>query len=162
MELQGLKENDRFCVAKCMAKAAKTGQPAMAIELPDRTIIAGKRTPLLGAAAATLLNCLKYLAGIDKKVLLISPEILNPICELKTGPLEKHNPRIRAEEILIALAIEAVTNENAKKALDQLPKLKHCQAHSSCILSTTDLKTLKSLEIDVTEEPVAYAHKLYF
>ena len=76
--------------------------------------------------------------------------------------IAKHNPRIRAEEVLIALAIQAVTNENAKKALEQLPKLRYCQAHSSCIMSTTDLKTLKSLGIDVTEEPVAYAHKLYF
>ncbi|MCQ2087045.1 MAG: DUF1846 domain-containing protein [Bacilli bacterium] len=162
MQMQDLKEEDRFCVAKCLAKAAKTGEPAMAIQLEDKKIIAGKRTPLLGAAAATLLNCLKYLANIDKKVLLISPEILNPICELKTGPFEKHNPRIRAEEILIALAIQAVTSEDAKKALAQLPKLRHAQAHSSCIMSTTDLKTLKSLGIDVTEEPVAYAHKLYF
>ena len=162
MEMQGLKERDRFCVAKCLAKAAKTGEPAMAIELPNKVIIAGKRTPLLGAAAATLLNCLKYLAGIDKKVLLLSPEILNPICDLKTGPLKKHNPRIRAEEILIALAIQAVTDSNAKKALEQLPKLRHAQAHSSCIMSSTDLKALKSLGIDVTEEPIAYAHTLYF
>ena len=162
MEMQGLKERDRFCVAKCLAKAAKTGEPAMAIELPNKVIIAGKRTPLLGAAAATLLNCLKYLAGIDKKVLLLSPEILNPICDLKTGPLKKHNPRIRAEEILIALAIQAVTDPNAKKALEQLPKLRHAQAHSSCIMSSTDLKALKSLGIDVTEEPIAYAHTLYF
>lgn len=161
MELQNIKETDRFCVGKCLYKAAKTGQPALAIELPDKKIITGKRTPLLGAPAATLLNCLKYLAGIDKKTLLISPEVLNPICELKTGPFKKHNPRIRAEEILIALAIEAVTNENAKLALDQLPKLRYSQAHSSCILSSTDLKTLKSLGIDVTEEPVAYANKLY-
>jgi len=162
MDMQDLQEKDRFCVTKCLEKAKKTGQPAMAIELFDKKIISGKRTPLLGAAAATLLNCLKYLAGIPKDTLLLSPEVLNPICDLKTGPMRKENPRIRAEEVLIALAIQAQSDETAKKAFTQLPKLMHAQAHSSCILSSTDLKTLKQLGIEVTEEPIAYAHKLYF
>ena len=161
MNMQSLHEKDRLCVNKCLAKEKKTGQPSMAIELEDGTIVSGKRTDLLGAGAATLINCLKYLAGIDKKVLLLSPDVLKPIVVLKTGPLKKEIPRLRVEEVLIALAMEAHNNEIAKLALEQLPKLEHAQAHSSCILSETDLKTLKSLGVDVTEEPVAYAHKLY-
>ena len=85
------------------------------------------------------------LANIDKKVLLLSPDVLKPIVVLKTGPLKKSTPRLRAEEVLIALAMEAHKNDLARKALEQLPKLERAQAHSSCILSETDLKTLKSL-----------------
>ena len=44
----------------------------------------------------------------------------------------------------------------------QLPKLKGSEAHCSCILSDADLRTLTALGINVTEEPVGYAHKLYF
>jgi uncharacterized protein (UPF0371 family) len=39
--------------------------------------------------------------------------------------------------------------------------LKGCQAHSSIILPDADLNTYKKLGIDVTEEPVSYAKKLY-
>ena len=47
-------------------------------------------------------------------------------------------------------------------ALKQLPKLKGSEAHCSCILSDADLRTLTALGINVTEEPVGYAHRLYF
>ena len=40
-------------------------------------------------------------------------------------------------------------------------KLKGAQVHSSIILPEADLNTYKKLGIDVTEEPVSYAKKLY-
>lgn len=60
-------------------RAEETGDPAVAIELPDGTIVTGKTSALLGASSAMLLNALKKLAGIAKEVKLIAPEIIEPI-----------------------------------------------------------------------------------
>ena len=48
-----------------------------------------------------------------------------------------------------------------RNSLKELDKLKGSQAHSSVLLSEFDLKTFKKLGIDVTEEPVSYAIRLY-
>ena len=153
--------SNRKCVAACLKKKEKENVPTMALELPNGKVITGKRSELLGAPAALLLNDLKALAKIDDSLTLISPNVIGPIQELKVNALNNHNPRLHAEEILIALAIQATTNTLSEFALKQLGKLKGCQAHSSIILPESDLNTFKKLGIDVTEEPVSYAKKLY-
>ena len=153
---------DRPVVDACLEKAKKCKERVVAIQLPNGKIITGKRSILLGAPAAMLLNTLKMLGKIDDHIHLISPHVISPMADLKTGPLKKENPRIRSEEILIALAIQASSNPLAELALKQLSKLKCSEAHASCILSDADLRTLNALGINVTEEPVGYAHKLYF
>lgn len=158
----GITTDIRKSVNASLEKAKKCKDVTMAFELNNKKIVTGKRSVLLGAPAATLLNAMKVLAKIDDDMPLLSPGVISPISTLKTGPLQKQNPRIRAEEILIALAIQANTNPLAEVALKQLPKLKGVQAHSTCILSDADYRTLTSLGIDVTEEPIGYAHKLYF
>ena len=55
--------------------------------------------------------------------------------------------------MLIALSMSAVQDENARKALEQLPKLKGCQVHTSVMLSDVDIKTFKKLGVDLTSEP---------
>ena len=154
------KEN-RKCVNACLKKAEKENEPCMAIELNNGKLITGKRSALLGAPAAVLLNALKQLAKIDDSLTLISRNVIEPIQHLKIDDLKHRNPRLHAEEVLIALAIQATTNTLSEFALKQLPKLKGAQAHSSIILSESDLNTFKKLGIDVTEEPVSYAKKLY-
>ena len=57
------------------------------------------------------------------------------------------------DEILMALAICAVSDRMAKLALEQLDKLKNCEIHSTVILSHVDEKTFKSLGMHVTCEP---------
>ena len=153
--------SNRKCVAACLKKKEKENVPTMALELPNGKVITGKRSELLGAPAALLLNALKALAKIDDSLTLISPNVIGPIQELKVNALNNHNPRLHAEEILIALAIQATTNTLSEFALKQLGKLKGCQAHSSIILPESDLNTFKKLGIDVTEEPVSHAKKLY-
>ena len=162
MTALGITVDDRPTVKACLDKAAKCKERVVAIELPNGKIITGKRSRLLGAPAAMLLNTLKHLGKIDDSIHLISPHVVTPMADLKTGPLKKENPRIRAEEILIALAIQASSNPLAELALKQIPKLKGSEVHCSCILSDADLRTLTALGINVTEEPVGYAHKLYF
>ena len=157
----GLSSDDRPVVAKALEKAEKTGGPAVAIELPDGTIITGKTSSLLGASSACLMNALKYLAGIDKKLLLIAPGIIEPIQHLKVEHLGNHNPRLHTDELLIALSICAVTNPLVELAIDQLDKLRGCEAHSTVILSRVDENLFSKLGVNITYEPRYQAKKLY-
>ncbi|MCR4754479.1 MAG: DUF1846 domain-containing protein [Lachnospiraceae bacterium] len=148
-----LTPEDRLVVGAALAREEKTGHPAAAIELPDGTVMTGKTTDLLGASAAVLLNSLKELAGIDHEIHLISREAIEPIQRLKTGYLGSHNPRLHTDEILIALSISAATDKNALLALNQIPKLRGLEAHSSVLLSRVDEQTFKRLGLRLTCEP---------
>ena len=152
---------DRPVVAAALERAEETGGPAVAIELPDGRIITGKTTSLLGAASACLMNALKALAGIDKKLLLITPSMIEQIQHLKVEHLGNHNPRMHTDELLITLAICAVTNPIAGRAIEELSSLKGCEAHSSVILSNVDTELFKKLGVNITFEPRYQAAKLY-
>ena len=153
--------NDRTVVDAALKRAEETGAPAAALELPDGSIITGKTSNLLGASAALLLNALKKLAGIEDEVHIISPSAIEPIQKLKTSYLGSKNPRLHTDEVLIALSISAATNETAQLALDQIPKLRGCQVHTSVMLSEVDVKQFKKLSIQLTSEAKYENKKLY-
>ena len=146
--------NDRPVVPIANTLADATHAPAAALELPDGTIVTGKTGDLLGASSAVLLNAIKVLGGIDDSIHLISPFFIEPIQTLKTNYLSSKNPRLHTDEILIALSMCAVTDPNAKLALEQLPKLAGCQLHTTVILSPVDMKTFKKLGIEFTNEAI--------
>ncbi|MBQ1279140.1 MAG: DUF1846 family protein, partial [Clostridia bacterium] len=125
------------------------------------TVITGKTTSLLGASSAMLLNALKTLGGIPDEALLLSPTIIEPIQKMKTGVLGNHNPRLHIDELLIALSICAVSDETARKALDQIEKLKGLEAHSTVILSRVDEQTFRKLGVNLTCEDKYQTKKLY-
>ena len=152
MNQAGVTVHDRPVVDAALAKAEATGGPAAALELPDGRIVTGKTTHLLGASAALLLNALKALAGIDHKRKVISPEAIEPIQKLKVKYLGSRNPRLHTDEVLIALSVSAATDKNAQLALDQLPNLKGCQAHTSVMVSSVDITQFKKLSIQATFE----------
>ncbi|MBE5751381.1 MAG: DUF1846 domain-containing protein [Clostridiales bacterium] len=153
MSKSGISTDDRKTVAKALAKAEETGRPAVAIELNDGRIITGRTGDLLGASAACLLNALKMLGGIDDEIELISPTIIEPIQQLKVKHMGSTNPRLHTDEILMALAICAVSDPMAKLAMQQIDKLKKCEIHSTVILSTADERTFKKLGMHLTCEP---------
>ncbi len=162
MNQLGISTIDRPVVQAALEKSKLTGgMPAAAIELENGKIITGKTSSLLGAGSAMLLNVLKELGGIPDDVELISPTIIEPIQNMKTGVLGNHNPRLHIDEILIALSICAATNDIAKKALDQIDKLKGLQVHSTVILSRVDEQTFKKLGVNLTCEPQYQTKKLY-
>ena len=146
---------------KISEQAEKTGQPAAAIELPDGEIVTGKTSALLGCASAMLLNALKRLGGIGDDVLLIVPEVIKPIQELKVNHLGNKNPRLHTDEILLALSVSAVSDSNAQRALEQLSKLESCEMHSSVLLSQVDENVLKKLGIRLTCSAVSDKKKNY-
>lgn len=146
--------DDRKVTVAAKERAEKTGVPTAAIELANGDIITSKTTDLLGASSALILNALKHLGGIAHDVHLISPKSFEPIQSLKTQYLGNKNPRLHSDEVLIALALSAMDDDNAKKAMEQLPKLAGCQVHTSDMLSDVDIKTFKKLSVDLTSEPV--------
>ena len=146
--------DDRAVVPVANKLAEETGSAAAALELPDGTIVTGSTSDLLGPSSAVLLNAIKILGGIDKKTHLISRTCIEPIQKLKTQYLGSKNPRLHTDEVLIALSMCAVSDPNAKLALQQLPKLAGCQLHTSAILSAVDMNTFKKLGIEFTNEAV--------
>ena len=125
-----------------------------AIELADGTIITSNSSPLLGASAALILNATKHLAGISHDTKLIPSKMIEPIQDLKISHLHGRNPRLHTDEVLVALAMLSLTDDNCEKAIAQLPKLKGCQVHSTAMLSEVDHKIFKKLGVDLTCDPV--------
>lgn len=151
----------RPVIAPCLERAKVSGGPAAAMELDDGTIVTGKTSSLLGASAALLLNAIKVLGDIPHNVHLIAPSAIEPIQTLKTKYMGSKNPRLHTDEVLIALSMSAATDETAKKALAQLPKLRGCQVHTSVMLSDVDIKVFSKLGVQLTSEPVYEHKKLY-
>ena len=169
MEELQLKETDRRVLraARERLEKLKAEDPnecysAVAIELDDGTMITGKGSQTMCAAASAILNAIKYHAGIADEVHLIAPEIAETIMNLKSINFKSKNVTLNCEEVLIALSICAVTDERAKRAIDNLYKLKGNQAHSTSILGKTDDQLVRKLGMDMTCDSVFPTENLYY
>ena len=131
-----------------------SGVASAAIELQDGTIITSQSSALLGPSAALILNATKYLAGIPHDIKLIPEAMIAPIQKTKVSFLHGHNPRLHTDEVLVALSMLSINDENCRKALDQLPKFDGCQVHSTVMLSEVDRKIFKKLGVGLTCDPV--------
>ncbi len=146
--------DSRRVVSEALEKAESTLEPACAIELSDGRIVTGKTSPLLGASSAALLNALKAATGIEDGVHLMSPEVIEPLQNLKTNHFGSKNPRLHMDETLIALSICASSDPIARKALEGINSLRGAEAHSTVILSQVDETLFKKLGINLTCEAV--------
>lgn len=153
MKQAGVTPDDRKVVVAARKRKEDTVNPCAAIQLSDGRIMTGRTNDLLGAAASCLLNSMKLNAGIDHAVHLISREAIEPIQGLKTNYLGSHNPRLHTDEMLIALSVSAATNPDAALALEQLPYLRGCEAHSTVILSEVDQRMFRKLGLRLTCDP---------
>ncbi len=161
MSRAGLSVDDRPVVAAALKRAEQEGSPAMAIELPDGSMITGKTGTFMGPAAGALVNALKKLANINENIDLISPIILDPIRQLKTKHFGSENPLLHSDEVLYALSICAATSPTAALAMKQLPKLRGCEAHSSVMLTRADQSVYRKLGMNLTNEPNRSDNRLY-
>ena len=157
----GISPKDRQVTVLSRQKEEETGEPALALELPNGQIVTGKNSELFGPTAAALINAIKTSAGIDKDTKLIEPEVVKPIQGLKIDHLGSRNPRLHSNEILIALAITAANNADAARAMEELGNLKGSEAHSTIILTDEDKNVLRKLGINVTFDPYYQYDKLY-
>ena len=126
---------------------------AAAIQLNDGRFVTAHNSPLMHASSAMVLNSLKVLAGIDRKVELIPHEILDSVYAMKRDDLRGRGISLNLDETLICLAMAATMNSSAKKALSMLPQLRGCESHMSHIPSAGDSSGLRKLGINVTSEP---------
>lgn len=157
----GIKVEDRRVVVAAREKAAQGYESTFAMELPNGDLVTGRRSELLGAPAACMLNALKALANINDEIPLISPQIIEPITKLKTEILHGRNPRLHLDEVLIALTMSATTNPVSHLALTQIKKLEQCEAHSTLILDPIDKNILRKLGINFTSSPKFKTKSLY-
>jgi len=134
----------------------------MAIQLPDGRIVTGRGSELMNAAASAVLNSLKELAGIDHEIFLLASVILEPIANLKSNVLHAEKSILNLDEVLIALSICAATNTMAQLVCTKFEELRGAEAHSSHILSQSDLNVLSRIGINVTCEPQYPGDSLYY
>ena len=162
MQQAGVSPDIRGVVKAANELEDATGEPVMAIELPNGEIVTGKTSELMGCSAAALLNALKKLGNLGGHgVHLIAQSAIEPIQTVKVKHLGSANPRLHSDEVLIALASSANSDPRAAQALDCLASLRGCQAHCSVILSPADETTYKKLGLQLTCEPKYQTNKLY-
>ena len=170
MDDVGLKVEDRLVVTPAREYAEHKRScdqkyenvVVMAIEIPDGTIVTGRSSRRMVAAAAAILNAAKKLSGISDETYMISPTVFATLQDLKTNILNQDRSSLNCEEVLSALSISAEHNPSALVAVENLVKLKGCRAHCTAILSDKDENTLTALGIDVTSDPEYVTTNLYF
>ena len=154
MKQMKISTEDRRTTTAARDRKLQEGVNAAAIQLADGTIITAKTSGLLGPCAALLLNATKHLAGIDHSVKLIPQQMIEPIQHTKVNMLHGNNPRLHTDEVLVALSMLSLHDDNCRRALATLPMLQGCQAHSTVMLSEVDHKIFKKLGIGLTCDPV--------
>ena len=161
MNQAGVDSNFSPARKAALLKEEATGAPAGAMVLPDGRVVTGKTSNLLGAASSLLMNALKGVADVDEDLFVISDEVIEPICRLKTGTLHANNPRLHSDETLLALSVSSATDPMAKKLIDNADRLRGCDAFFSVIISETDEKLYRTLGINVCCEP-KYEKRRFF
>ena len=158
-----LKEEDRPTVEparKALVKAIeeKKGKDdgtvcAAAIELEDGRIITAHNSNLMHAGAALILNACKAIIGINKDTDLIHNEVIKAVTHTKRDILSSKGVSLNVDEILIALSISGIYDENAKMASEALKKLRDTDVHFTHIPSAGDIDGMRKLGINYTSEP---------
>lgn len=154
MQQLHLQPEDRSTVAPARQRRDAYHAPAAAIELPDGRIVTGKTSDMLSACSAAMLNAIKLMANIKEETLLISPSVLEPVLDLKMNLLHSRSGLLKVDDVLNALYISAASDPVAASAVKQLPKLRGCELHSTQLLHSGDLGTLRKMGMNVTCEPV--------
>ncbi len=139
------------------AEAKKKGHEGIfcgaAIELKDSSVITGKNSSLMHAAASLILNAIKQLAGIPDKIHLLSPNTIKSIGDFKKSISSAKTVNLDLEEALIALSINAATNPTAQLAMDKLKELQGCEVHMTHIPTPGDEAGLRRLGVNLTSDP---------
>ena len=172
-DVQGRVE-DRAVVAKAREYAEKkrncdqryVNVVVMAIELPDGTIVTGRSSRRMVAAGACILNAAKHLANVSDDKLIIKPDVFSSLQELKVDVLHADRTSLNVEEILMALTVSSIENDEegkvAKMVLDKVPLLFGCKAHCTAILSEKDEQALGNLGINTTCDPEYITTNIYY
>lgn len=154
MSSLNLKASDRIVAIAARNKKKQKHVESFAIKISDNKIVTGKKSSLMSAPAACILNALKIIAGINDDIPLISPHILEPVLKLKEDILKEKDESLSVNEVLIALSISATTNPVTHLAMEKLHDLKNLDAHSTYILEEGDKKALLKMHFNLTQDPL--------
>jgi uncharacterized protein (UPF0371 family) len=158
----GAKVEDRRTVIEAREAAAEAEQKkkgnegiyaGAAIELRDGTIIRGKNSPIMHAAASLILNASKHLAGLPDNLHLLPKNIMNSLNYLKKDILKGKVVSLDMEEVLIALSISAISNPAAQMALEKMKEIEGCEVHLTHIPTTGDEGGLRKIGVHLTCDP---------
>jgi uncharacterized protein (UPF0371 family) len=169
MQQLGLRPEDRPVVHPAREAAHEASQRRMlegvacgaALELRDGTIVQGKNSTSLHAAAAVVLNAVKHLAGIPEHLHLLAPETVESVRGMKQGILKGRYGSLNLDETLVALAICAASDKYAAAALEKLADLRDCEMHLSHMLTPGDEAGLRRLGIRATNDPLFATAELF-
>ncbi len=171
MDNLGISELDRRVVAPARkaAAAARTSSDkgndgvfcGAALELPDGTVITGKNSPLMHAAASCILNAVKYLAKLPDDLVLLSPEVIDAVGKLKNKVYRYSGVSLDLSETLIALSVCMPANSAAALAVKKLALLRGCDMHTSHLPTPGDETGLRRLGVNFTSDPVFTGRNLF-
>lgn len=135
------KENGFYCGA------------AIEVYTPDGTthIVTGKKSRILHAESAALLNIVKHIAGVPDELDVLSPIIIESISKLKES-MGQQDRALDVKEVLDALAISAVFNPNAAKCIEALPQLKGSEMHTTHLMQPGCEVPLMELGVNLTTD----------
>lgn len=126
-----------------------------AIEILDNSgkimMVTGKNSPLLHAESAAILNAIKTIANIPDETDVISRNVIESMIRLKKR-MGLRSTSLDVKEILDALAASTVSDENARKCMNALDKLKSCEMHTTHLMDDGDERPLKQLGLNVTTD----------
>ncbi len=160
MDKVNVKPEDREVVLKARqaAEDAKNGKGfnkiycGAAIQLKNGKIITGKNSPLLHAESAAILNAVKDIANLPDEILLISPEVIKTITDMKEELLNKKSSCLNVNETILSLAVSSATNPTAKTALKNLKELQGCEMHITHLPIKGDEVGLMRLNMNITTD----------
>jgi uncharacterized protein (UPF0371 family) len=124
-----------------------------ALELPDGTVITGRNSPTMHAAASLVTNAAKHLAGLPPKLDLLPKNIIESLSHLKREVLDGRRLSLDLEETLIALSISGTMNTAAQAAVERLKEIRGCDVHITHIPTPGDEAGLRKLGLNLTSDP---------
>jgi uncharacterized protein (UPF0371 family) len=171
MEENSVRPENRPTVIPAREAAAKAEQSAgkghegafvgASLQLPNGSIATGRNSPLMHAASSLVINSIKQLAGIPRQLELLGDNIIGSVAKLKKEILARRSISLDVGEVLVALSIGGTTNPTARLALEQLPKLRGCEAHMTHIPTPGDERGLRGLGVNLTSDPVFASDRLF-
>lgn len=144
-----ISEANRPVVTRALEKQHTSNLPSACINI-RRKYITGRKTGFLSPISSTMLNAIKYITKIPDEVDLLAESVLEPILKIKNQTSNFKESYLKLDEVLIALSICSSTNPIAKKALDNLEKLKGSELHATHMIPDSEMIILNNLDINAT------------
>ena len=108
----------------------------------------GFRMAIAGNSLAGILH-----VSVSLLFVFACKQVIDAVTHTKRDILSSKGVSLNVDEILIALSISGIYDENAKKASEALKQLRDCDVHFTHIPSAGDIDGMRKLNINFTSEP---------